>query len=240
MFAAKPRKKLLSLTGPVVAIAFCLTLAETAIANEILLPGGGGEYAITTKTLSESRFRSVVRQKFDFSCGSAAVATILTYHYDHPIEEKDVLDAMYAKGDQAKIRKEGFSLLDMKNYLNSIGYKAEGYKESLSKLARVGIPAIVLVNRGGYLHFVVIKGVTKDKVSIGDPALGLRIYDRDEFEKMWNGILFVILNNKDVAQARFGKKEVWSSHGNPAFRNMLDQGELSRLTIDISLTPNYY
>lgn len=215
-------------------------IVSGAQASDVFLSGGGGEYRYKVKTLAESRFKSVVRQRYDFSCGSAAVATLLTYHYDHPIEEKDVLDAMYADGDQAKIQREGFSLLDMKNYLNSIGYQAEGYRESLSKLARVKIPAIVLINRNGYMHFVVIKGVTKDKVSIGDPTLGLRIYDRDEFEKMWNGILFVVLNNKDIAQAGFGKKDVWSSHGNPHFRNMLDQGELSRLTIDISNTPNYY
>lgn len=211
-----------------------------AQASDFIISGGGGDYQYKVKTLAESRFKSVVRQRYDYSCGSAAVATLLTFHYDHPIDEKDVLDAMYANGDQAKIQREGFSLLDMKNYLNSIGYQAEGYRESLSKLARVKVPAIVLINRNGYMHFVVVKGVTKDKVSIGDPTLGLRIYDRGDFEKMWNGILFVVLNNKDIAQARFGKKDVWTSHGNPNFRNMLDQGELSRLTIDISKTPNYY
>ncbi|RYF14189.1 MAG: peptidase C39, partial [Oxalobacteraceae bacterium] len=30
------------------------------------------------------RFETVVRQQYDFSCGSAALATLLRYHYDDP------------------------------------------------------------------------------------------------------------------------------------------------------------
>src|SRR5690606_32244328 len=139
---------------------------------------------LKVKTLSERRFTQVVHQKYDYSCGSAAVATLLTYHYGNPVTEIDVLNAMYEHGDQEKIKREGFSLLDMKNYLNLIGYQAEGYKESLDKLTSVDIPAIALINRKGYLHFVVIKGVTKDKVSLGDPTLGVIMHDREDFEKM--------------------------------------------------------
>jgi predicted double-glycine peptidase len=222
------------------ALTGIMLTALPAQAGDIHLGGGGGEYEYKVKSLADSRFRNVVKQKFDFSCGSAALATMLTYHYDQKVGEMDVLKAMIKGGDLEKIHKEGFSLLDMKNYLVSLGYQAEGFRESLDKLERVGIPAIVLINRHGYMHFVVVKGVTKDKVSVGDPTLGLRIYERDEFEKMWNGILFVILDNKPIAQAYFNTVDTWTSHGNPKFRNMLEQGELSRLTMDTALTPNYY
>jgi predicted double-glycine peptidase len=223
------------------AILLWLCLAMSAQAADFFISGGGGTYDVKSlKTLSDSRFRSVVRQRYDYSCGSAAIATLLTYHYDQKVAEIDVLKAMFADGDQEKIRREGFSMLDMKNYLNSIGYEADGFRESLDKLARVSIPAIVLINRRNYMHFVVVKGVTDDKVSVGDPTLGLRIYTRDEFEKMWNGILFVIMDNKPIARTSFNIADSWTSHGNPNFRNMLDQGELSRLTMDISSTPGYY
>jgi uncharacterized protein len=202
--------------------------------------GGGGEYSLQVKSLVESRFRNVVRQRYDYSCGSAAIATLLTHHYDYPIDEMDVLQAMFENGDQEKIRKEGFSMLDMKDYLTTLGYEVNGYRESLSKLSAVGIPAIVLINRKGYMHFVVVKGVSKEKVAVGDPTLGLRIYDRDDFEKMWNGILFVVLNDKHIAKKSFNVADNWSINGTPNFRNMLDRGELGTLTIDTSYTPNYY
>jgi len=223
------------------AVLAGLPYPATAGPNDIYIEGGGGDYTLNKgKSLLDMRFRHIVRQRYDFSCGSAAIATLLTYHYGHPVSENDVLMAMFVNGDQDKIRKQGFSLLDMKNYFNSIGYHAEGYKESLDKLAKVGIPSIALINKHGYLHFVVITGVTKDKVATSDPTLGIRIYTRQDFEKMWNGIIFVVLNNKNIAHASFNTADNWSPYGSPHFRHMLDQGELSSLTINISLTPNYY
>jgi predicted double-glycine peptidase len=224
-----------------VSLAVLLPVPAQSASTSIFLEGGGGYFTKATgHTLQDSYFKSVVRQEYDFSCGSAAVATLLTYHYGHPVDESSVLEAMYEIGDQAKIRKEGFSLLDMKNYLESIGYHAEGYHESLDKLARVGIPAIVLINRRGYMHFVVVKGVTEDKVAIGDPTLGLRIYDRDDFEKMWSGILFVVLNDKKIANASFNTRDSWSTNGLPNFRHMLDRSDLATLTVDAAITPGYY
>jgi predicted double-glycine peptidase len=63
-------------------------------------------------------FRTIVRQRYDFSCGSAAVATMLTYSYGLPTTENDAFSAMWSVGDQKKIIQSGFSLLDMKHYLN--------------------------------------------------------------------------------------------------------------------------
>ena len=219
---------------------FCTTVPANTYASDIFLGSGGGDYQIHTRSLLDSRFRNVVRQQYDFSCGSAAIATLLTYHYDNPVEEKDILDAMYRNGEQEKIRREGFSLLDMKRYLDDLGYNAQGYRESLDKLASVGIPAIVLINKKGYLHFVVIKGVNKDKVAVGDPTLGLRIYTRKEFEAMWNGILFVLMKDKNIAHASFNSRDNWSLHGRPSFENMLTPNDLGNLTLDIAYTPNYY
>src|SRR4029077_10081261 len=103
-------------------IVFALTLSigdtrarAAAASNEVFLESGGGNYFVHgKKSLLDSRFKNVVRQHYDFSCGSAAVATLLTYNYGHPVEEMNVLNAMYEAGDKAKIRREGFSLLDMK------------------------------------------------------------------------------------------------------------------------------
>ena len=38
-----------------------------------------GVLTVPSQSFAELRFRDVVRQKYDFSCGSAAVATLLTY-----------------------------------------------------------------------------------------------------------------------------------------------------------------
>jgi len=179
------------------------------------LGASGNTFSMPVRTIKQIRhqiaFRATLHQKYDFSCGSAAVATLLTYHYGKPVDEVTVFQWMYATGDQAKIRREGFSLLDMKRYLEHSGYQADGVRIPLDELARVGVPAIALVSDQGYRHFVVVKGLHDSRVSLGDPALGGRVVSREQFESMWvGGIFFVIRSHLDVA--RFNVPADWSSH----------------------------
>ena len=105
------------------------------------------------------KFSTTIHQKYDFSCGSAALATLITFTYQRPTTESQIFASMYENGDQTEIRQYGFSLLDMKNYLSRIGVASGGFRAPLSKLVEVHIPAIVLINEHGYRHFVVIRGI---------------------------------------------------------------------------------
>jgi predicted double-glycine peptidase len=170
-----------------------LMLVCSVHADAAELPVPNGSYTLHVTSLKEARFLSTVRQQFDFSCGSAAVATLLSYHYNRPVSEQQVFNAMYAQGDQQKIQREGFSLLDMKRYLAQQGLVADGFVQPLHKLAEAGFPAIVRLVENGYLHFVVIKGIDEQRVLIGDPAGGTRAMRRDAFEAAWpDRLLFVI------------------------------------------------
>jgi predicted double-glycine peptidase len=166
---------------------------STAQAGEVTLGSNdSGNYNIQLTSYSEIPFQTVVRQRYDYSCGSAALATLLKFHYSIETNEADVFKAMYAVGDQDRIQKLGFSLLDMKKYLASLGYQADGYRLSLAEIGQLGVPAIALIQIGSYKHFVVIKGAIGDQVLVGDPALGLRELPAAEFQKTWNGIAFVV------------------------------------------------
>ena len=161
-------------------------------AAQLLLNGPTGPSSVAVISYRDLPFRTVVRQQYDFSCGSAALATLLRHHYGRDVAERDVFEAMFAIGDQAQIRQVGFSLLDMKGYLAAHGFESDGFRLTWDNLAASTSPAIVLVNHDGYRHFVVFKGIEGDRVLIGDPALGLKIYDRATFEAMWNGVAFMI------------------------------------------------
>ncbi len=182
-----------------------------ALAGTIrVIDSGGGLLIPNVTSLKELRFKNTIRQERDFSCGSAAVATLLTYHYDNPVSEQDVFDVMFANGNKEKIEREGFSLLDMKRYLEANGYHADGYiVANLNKVAKVGIPVIVLINNGGYLHFVVVKGLDNEKVLLGDPATGTRTVSRSEFEAIWNKLVFVIHENEPAARTTFNRVADW-------------------------------
>jgi predicted double-glycine peptidase len=191
-----------------------LTLVASVVfadAGTVTLPGvSGGTFTVNKVTsLKEARYRSTIHQQYDFSCGSAALATLLTYHYQDTVTEPEVFKWMYDHGNQEKIRREGFSLLDMKNYLEAHGYTADGYYASLDKLAEAGVPAITLINIKNYRHFVVVKGVTDKKVLVGDPSAGVKIMPRDEFEQMWNGLVFIIRNKNILSEDNFNRMAEW-------------------------------
>lgn len=161
-------------------------------------------YVVPVRSIKQIKyaraFRTTVRQRYDFSCGSAALATLLTYHYGREVDETTVFRRMYEVGDQAKIQREGFSLLDMKRYLEASGYQADGIRATFDELAAAGVPAIILVQENGYNHFVVIKGVHEERVVVGDPSIGTRVLPRDYVESVWvGGILFVIRDHRQAA-----------------------------------------
>lgn len=176
-------------------------------------PGVIGSMNVPVDSMKALRFRSVVPQQYDFSCGSAALATLLSYHYDRPTEETTTFDGMFRRGDQDLIRAQGFSLLDMKTYLASEAHlAADGFRIGLDDLEGLGVPAIAMIETRGYRHFVVIKGLRDGEVLVGDPALGLKSYRRPEFESVQvNDILFVIREDVERARASFNAPQTWAA-----------------------------
>lgn len=172
-----------------------------AHASMLELAGIGGKYSVPVTSLKEARFKATMRQQYDFSCGSAAVATLLTHQYAYPVSEQAVFEEMFARGDRQKIQKEGFSLLDIKLFLGAHGFKADGFEQPLQKLVDTRLPAIVLISEKGYHHFVVIKGLRDGRILIGDPSSGTRAISRSNFESIWvNKLLFVIHNKQELVK----------------------------------------
>jgi predicted double-glycine peptidase len=196
-------------------IALC-ALATPAAALVPLPTTSGGAYSVGVTSWRDMPFRRVVRQQFDYSCGSAALATLLRYHYGRNVSEAEIFKAMYDVGDQPKIRKVGFSLLDMKHYLANHGLAADGYKVTLDELVQLGVPGIALITTGAYKHFVVVKGVAGGKVLVGDPALGAKTFTHDEFQKMWTGGIFFAIHPNTPGS--FNDMDEWRYHLGP-FKN---------------------
>lgn len=194
------------MTKPVaVALGVATSLLwSTVFAGSVPVPGLGGQLTVPVESFQERRFNSILAQQYDFSCGSAALASLLSFHYDYEINEQEVFLSMLALADENKVRRQGFSMLDMKRFLASEGYQADGFRMPLEDLReKIRLPLIVLVNLDGYRHFVVIKGISPDEVLIGDPARGLRIYSHAEFETHWDGSAFVIRSHLEQGRRQF-------------------------------------
>ena len=157
-----------------------------------LPPNGMGLYVKKVKSYREVRMTNVIPQTEDFSCGAAALATLLRYHFGNHLTEREVILGMFEQGDKERIRKVGFSMLEMKGFCEQLQYKGEGYKIDLQKLRQINIPVITLMDTRSYKHFVVIRGVDNRFVYIADPSFGNRRIPLADFEASWNRVIFVV------------------------------------------------
>jgi uncharacterized protein len=182
-------------TMRIIALAFLLCVASVSEAAQMplsILPGGALVYK-PIQSVRERKFSDLVQQKTDFSCGAAALATILRQAYWLDVNEEQIIEGMLSHSDQELVRVQGFSMLDMKRYVESIGLRARGYRVATETLSEIKIPVVVLMDIRGYKHFVVMQRVQKGWVYIGDPVLGHKRYKVDDFVKGWNGIIFAVI-----------------------------------------------
>lgn len=210
---------------------FALLPGQEAWAGSVFIPEAGSVAEIEVVSIKEARFRFVVRQEYDFSCGSAALATLLTYHYELPKSESDIFFAMFEVGDRERIQREGFSLADMQQYLKTVGLRSNGFNVKLPQLAEANIPAITLINTNGYRHFVVIKGITDRHVLVGDPALGIKRYPIAEFEEIWIPVAFIIEERVETARANYSTDREWDTIVKSPIGNAMSPADLGAFTI---------
>lgn len=175
----------------------CALISTSSLAATInmtgVVPGVGGA-SKNVISLAERRFIGVEQQQTDFSCGAASVATILKYSYNMPTNEKWVMDGMLAMADPEQVAQYGFSMLDMKNYVEMLGMQARGFRVKGENISQLKIPSIVLLDIKGFHHFVVLKKIDNEqRVYLADPALGNKIISMDEFLAGWNNIVLAIV-----------------------------------------------
>ena len=195
--------------------------------NELPIFTGGPRdtlYRVPVKSLVDLRYRSVVRQGYDLSCGAAALATLFKYYYGEDATEQELIDAMVVFGDKDKIMREGFSMLELKRYSVSRGYVSEGYRiDDAANLQHLNVPAVTLVNVRGYQHFVVIRSVSDGEVQIADPAFGNRKRPLEGFASEWNNIILVVLSKDRTGDSAFSTQATLKGPSQP-FRTLTDFG----------------
>ncbi|OBA00574.1 C39 family peptidase [Halomonas sp. G11] len=193
-----------------VATLFLVGNVMVAHAGQVAIFNRFGSFQVEAQSLQEKGWDRVVRQQYDFSCGSASVATLLTFHYQRETSEAEVFESMIRAGDAEQIQRHGFSMLDMKRYLDAQGLNSDGFRISLDDFIRIGVPAITMVNTAGYKHFVVVKGVDANNILIGDPAAGTQVVPKDHFESLWDGTVLGVREEIEIARKNFNNEQDWA------------------------------
>ena len=149
------------------------------------------------RTLQSIREEGVTRQRWDMSCGAAALSTVLTYYYKDNTPETAIVVWLLHRLNPVMVRNRGgFSLLDLKRFSDARGYTADGYSEmTIEDLAEEKAWAITPIRQKGFNHFVVVKGIEmqNDRVFIADPGFGNLTMTISQFKKLWkDGIAFIV------------------------------------------------
>ncbi|WP_447968650.1 C39 family peptidase [Nitrospira sp. M1] len=146
-------------------------------------------------SLKELRDRHVVKQQEDYSCGAAALATLLLYYYGEDTSETEVLKLLKRQIDPEEWPRksvQGFSLLDLKKVAQTKGFRAAGFELTIEQLAKLTAPVIVFIEPLGYKHFAVLRGVDRGRVYLADPSRGNLRMNVHRFMEEWSGIVFVL------------------------------------------------
>jgi len=172
------------------------------------------------------RYTHVVGQTDWYTCGAAAVATLLTYYYNDPATEAEILEVAIKETEASgKDPLEGLTALSLKRALEKRGYQVKAYRVNLEQLAdyfrRGGLPVVGHVTRP-QLHFLVITGIVDPPqggpthVLLADPSWGRRILPLEALvtEKGFSGvILFAVPQSEaqlEIAKARQKKELSWA------------------------------
>ncbi|MCW8328571.1 C39 family peptidase [Photobacterium sp. SDRW27] len=198
-----------------------------------------GSYNVNVKTYQEQLFGDVYRQQYDFSCGSAAVASLLSFHYGIDASENTIFEYMFKNGDKNKIEKQGFSMLDMKKYLNSIGLQADGYKIPIEKFRKIRIPGITIVNFDGYMHFVVIKGINSKEVILGDPSRGTLVMPIEEFKPYYKNAVLLVKSRAKEGRENFITAENYNIYTSSPSSEAIARDSLATFSITLPGANDY-
>ncbi|UZE94665.1 C39 family peptidase [Alkalimarinus alittae] len=157
---------------------------------------------VIVEPLSELRFRNITRQAYDYSCGSAALTTVLEFYLGRKFQERQVMEGLLHYGESERIvERRGFSMLDMKRLVTALGYPAGGFKAEIEDLIELDHPAIVPIHHAGFKHFVVVRTIKDGRVYIADPSQGNITFTIERFKEKWDqNVLFVVFpgNSKPI------------------------------------------
>jgi uncharacterized protein len=169
-------------------ITGCVRLDDTPMR----LVNGTLQPVVTWKTAME---RNIVMQRYDYSCGAAAMATLMNHYFGDSVDERDILRDILAKlntVDSADRKEEGLSLLDLQQFAARRGYQAVGVRLTPEALPQLKGPILVYLETPEYRHFAILRGVREDRVFLADPARGNVRQPMDRFVLEWPGIALVL------------------------------------------------
>lgn len=161
--------------------------------------------AVAADTWDDRRFRNMLRQELDMSCGAASIASLVRFYGGAALTEADMLlllAEIVPEQDQAAVLVDGFSLLHIKHALQTLGLDLKAATTFNNQLVRFGSPALLQLKTQQGFHFVIWHGKYRGLHWLGDPSRGDMWLTDEELELEWTGIAaWVFKGGKKLPQA---------------------------------------
>ncbi len=143
-----------------------------------------------------------VKQNDVSDCGAACVATICK-HY-----KKDVSIAKLK--EITKTDTNGTTFAGLIRAFNDLGFDSKAVRINEDGLfSKFTLPCIAQLSfEDGYLHFVVIYKITKEKIIISDPQRGIVHYKVNDFLKVFNNALLLLIPNIEFQKTKDNESAV--------------------------------
>ena len=181
-------------------IALLLLFPCFTNASDYLLHTPQHATTIQVKSWKQLRDQGIEKQDLDYSCGSAAVATILRAYYGVEVYERDILKEVEKLGNDGAA-----SFSDLQKAVQTFGFKATGISTDFDTLKTIKIPALLYLKYRDQDHFSVLRGISDSHVLLADSSWGNRTFTVHQFSKLWlddtlKGKVLVIVPDKEVSQ----------------------------------------
>lgn len=149
----------------------------------------------TPLSMNELRTNQTTLQSHEFTCGAAALATVLS-SLGEPITEQDVLVKIFGETMPVRINEKGeaevppLTAADLQRGARNAGFKVVSLQaadggEALDALEKLRPIICRIFLYEDFLHFVVVRGVENGWVSLSDPAYGNVRVTIPQFDKVW-------------------------------------------------------
>ena len=168
------------------------TLARTALISAVLA------VCVTADAAAGADFRNwrtlrdqgVVKQSLDFSCGAAALATLLNRFRASEVTERELLEVLADPASGLRLpqgwRESGMSFATLAGLALHYETTAVGIELSASDLSQLRVPAIAYLPNSDPPHFTVITGIDpRGSIELADPGWGNRRMRAARFKTLW-------------------------------------------------------
>jgi predicted double-glycine peptidase len=144
---------------------------------------------------------NIVMQEQDYSCGAAALATVVRYYWGDDVTEEQFILAIFDTLTPEEIQDRianGLTMTDLRQAAVKAVYLASMGRRNLAQLTQIRVPVIVRIEKDSYDHFVVFRGIQDDRVFLADPIRGNIRLQASEFLQQWTDGTILVVAKKNT------------------------------------------